>query len=543
MTMVVFPEYVNAFIGLTTKFLSDFDMSLELKEENVEGQMRSYELVGSPFETTLFVHRTQRSFDYQVGEYRARMLTAAPDSICSFLKDKDAGLNHLATLGAMTSNETGVDVVAQCLILERDISNLAGVAAASMAQSTQALIHSVGSILNPEATDSDAIHELSAWGDLDFEQIQYDYAHLGTGNHSDKEWSIKLNMQHTLTLTAVQNNPFYGGGLLCLLWVPKSEFGEEGQELPIKMLNDVEHLFGEAPTFGGWCDDKDRYVFTSFYPNYLKNLDGITDNLIDWAITRSTVIGDLVELSHEIFSTDEQKAKENVDREESQTHDIKAVVLVDAFNDALDAAQQGDYELAYRLWLPLAEQGNASAQNNIAQMFASGQAVPQDDEVAAKWWRQAADQGLPDAQNNLGFSYAHGLGVKQNWGEAIQWYSRAADQGHALAQANLGSCYGAGEGVPQDWAESTKWYQRSAAQGFALGQSNLGVAYANGQGIQQDFVQAYMWYSLALSSIPSVDRDGRELALTNRNRLAELMTSEEIEEAEKAAYQWKSTEL
>ncbi|MBT7531518.1 MAG: sel1 repeat family protein, partial [Gammaproteobacteria bacterium] len=153
------------------------------------------------------------------------------------------------------------------------------------------------------------------------------------------------------------------------------------------------------------------------------------------------------------------------------------------------------------------------------------------------------DQGLPDAQNNLGFSYAHGLGVKQNWGEAIQWYSRAADQGHALAQANLGSCYGAGEGVPQDWAESTKWYQRSAAQGFALGQSNLGVAYANGQGIQQDFVQAYMWYSLALSSIPSVDRDGRELALTNRNRLAELMTSEEIEEAEKAAYQWKSTEL
>ena len=52
--MVVFPEYVNAFISLTTKFLSDFDMRLELEDENVEGQMRSYKLVGSPFETILY---------------------------------------------------------------------------------------------------------------------------------------------------------------------------------------------------------------------------------------------------------------------------------------------------------------------------------------------------------------------------------------------------------------------------------------------------------------------------------------------------------
>lgn len=276
MTTVEFPEYVNSFIRRTKEFLSEFDMGLQLKEEDAEAEMRSYELSGSSFETTLLVHRTQSSFGYQVGEYRARILTAVPDKFSSFLKDKDAEINHLSTLGAMISNETGVEVVSQCLIQERDVNNLAGVAAASMAQSTQALIHTVSSLLNPEDSGSDEVYELSAWGDLDFERIHYDYAHLGTGSHRGKEWSIRLNMLHTLTLTAVQNNPSYGGGLLCLLWMPKSEFGEEGQELTIKELNDVEFLFGMAPLFGGWCDDKDRYVFTSFYPNYLKSLDGIT---------------------------------------------------------------------------------------------------------------------------------------------------------------------------------------------------------------------------------------------------------------------------
>jgi len=34
-------------------------------------------------------------------------------------------------------------------------------------------------------------------------------------------------------------------------------------------------------------------------------------------------------------------------------------VFGDDFQDGLDAANRGDFKTAYKLWLPLAEQGNA----------------------------------------------------------------------------------------------------------------------------------------------------------------------------------------
>jgi TPR repeat protein len=40
-----------------------------------------------------------------------------------------------------------------------------------------------------------------------------------------------------------------------------------------------------------------------------------------------------------------------------------------------------------------ADQGHASAQDNLAYMYESGKGVPQDYEAAVKWYRKAADQG------------------------------------------------------------------------------------------------------------------------------------------------------
>ena len=40
-----------------------------------------------------------------------------------------------------------------------------------------------------------------------------------------------------------------------------------------------------------------------------------------------------------------------------------------AFEDALAAAQRGDYPTALRLWQPLAEQGHANAQYNLGVMY------------------------------------------------------------------------------------------------------------------------------------------------------------------------------
>ena len=55
-----------------------------------------------------------------------------------------------------------------------------------------------------------------------------------------------------------------------------------------------------------------------------------------------------------------------------------SVVFGDDYQDAWDAYKRKDYQTAYKLWLPLAEQGDADAQNNLGVMYNEGQGVPQD---------------------------------------------------------------------------------------------------------------------------------------------------------------------
>ena len=78
-----------------------------------------------------------------------------------------------------------------------------------------------------------------------------------------------------------------------------------------------------------------------------------------------------------------------------------SVVFAGDLQDGLDAAVRGDYKTAYKLWLPLAEQGDADAQNNLGVMYNEGQGVPQDNKEAVKWWRLSAGQRVEQAQYNL----------------------------------------------------------------------------------------------------------------------------------------------
>ncbi len=118
--------------------------------------------------------------------------------------------------------------------------------------------------------------------------------------------------------------------------------------------------------------------------------------------------------------------------------------------DGLAAYGRGDYATAIQLWRPLANQGNAYAQNNLGLMYQNGRGVPHDDAAAVSWFQKAVDQGDADAQNNLGFMYQNGRGVQQDDTAAASWFQKAADQGNALAQHNLGFAYQNGRGVSQD---------------------------------------------------------------------------------------------
>ena len=71
----------------------------------------------------------------------------------------------------------------------------------------------------------------------------------------------------------------------------------------------------------------------------------------------------------------------------------------------------------------------------------------------------------------------------------------------------------------------------AADQGDANAQYDLGILYAKGRGVLRDYVQAHMWASLAAAQ-------NQENATKLRDFLAELMTPEQIAEAQRLAREW-----
>jgi TPR repeat protein len=165
------------------------------------------------------------------------------------------------------------------------------------------------------------------------------------------------------------------------------------------------------------------------------------------------------------------------------------------FQAGLDAYKRGDYAIALNNWLPLAEQGDASA------------------------------------QYLLGLLYHDGKGVPQDYAQARDWYRKAAEQGNASAQVNLGTLYYHDQGVPQDYTQARKWWLKAAEQGDAGVQASLGFLYSLGKGVPQDYVQAHMWYNLAAAK-------NVNWAIKFRGALARGMTSEQIAEAQRLAREW-----
>ena len=145
------------------------------------------------------------------------------------------------------------------------------------------------------------------------------------------------------------------------------------------------------------------------------------------------------------------------------------------FQKGLNAAIDGDFETAYRFWLPLAERGNARAQSAIAQMYQNGDGVSQDYGRAIKWYILSARQGYKSAQYNLALLYHKGKGVNKNFKKAVKWYRKSAAQGYAAAQSNLGNMYHQGLGLPLSKVYAQMWWIISASNGNADAMHNKNV--------------------------------------------------------------------
>ncbi len=101
------------------------------------------------------------------------------------------------------------------------------------------------------------------------------------------------------------------------------------------------------------------------------------------------------------------------------------------------AYKSGYYQRAMNLWLPLAEAGDARAQEFVGILYEEGHGVPKDVDRAMSWYERAAESGDMAAQYNLGRIYLEGRLVERDAERGRDLLRRAAEQGDEDAKTLL----------------------------------------------------------------------------------------------------------
>ena len=157
----------------------------------------------------------------------------------------------------------------------------------------------------------------------------------------------------------------------------------------------------------------------------------------------------------------------------------------------------GYHKQAFKAFLPLAKEGDASAQFYLAELYQTD-SNRLDKNRAIYWYKKSAAQGNPNAQFNLANAYYEGTGVSANLPQAANWYELAAKSGVPEAQLNLGYMYSRGRGVKRNDKLASLWYKVAAERGNAKAQSNLGYRYCNGVGVEKSLQQCAFWVKKAM---------------------------------------------
>jgi len=183
-----------------------------------------------------------------------------------------------------------------------------------------------------------------------------------------------------------------------------------------------------------------------------------------------------------------------------------------------------------------AEEGNATAQYQLAEIFFSGEGAPQDYTATLQWAGKAAKQrepralyrlaamlhqgdgvqrnmaqasamfqeslkglhelakkGDPDAMGKLGTLFATGVTAPPNLQEGLKWIRKSAEAGWPKSQYDFAGYLLFGRGVSPDKNKALEWMIRAAKGGHANGQYSLGAASANADGMARNLKAARQW--------------------------------------------------
>ena len=209
-------------------------------------------------------------------------------------------------------------------------------------------------------------------------------------------------------------------------------------------------------------------------------------------------------------------------------------------SNAFDAALNGDYKTAFDLWLPLAEEGNASAQFNIGLMYRLGLDVETNIAEAMRWYKLAGNQGNhfaiyairglhqddlfiePDKSvkdkwfdlwvatdkkvepkaridhgNWCNFVFDNGIKGPLDEKQTARFYQNLANAGNADAQRQVGMWYISYSryfaGINKDNLKAKDWLEKAAKQGHRDAAFDLIFLYTH----ERNFIEGYKWVVIA----------------------------------------------
>jgi uncharacterized protein len=122
----------------------------------------------------------------------------------------------------------------------------------------------------------------------------------------------------------------------------------------------------------------------------------------------------------------------------------------DDYAKGIEAFEARRFHEARKVFLALANAGDARAQYRIGAMYDFGIGGAADHATAFEWYRKSAAGDNADAQYALGEHLMTARDQHSNPAEAIDWYRKAAAHGHLSALLLLAICYRDGTGVPPD---------------------------------------------------------------------------------------------
>lgn len=151
--------------------------------------------------------------------------------------------------------------------------------------------------------------------------------------------------------------------------------------------------------------------------------------------------------------------------------------------------------------------------------------------TALKIWMPLAEQGDPTAQLYVGEIYERGLAGNPDYGQAASWYQQAANRGSASAKVSLARLYERGQGVERDVQKAVNLYREAVGIQAPL----TLVAAADVDRLRQEAARARRQSDAARQQTQSTNRELTE----SQQRLAQL--EKEAEDTRRALADARNT--